>query len=208
MLMSERNTRHRVHPSVPTKLLEPLWGKQTNIWTSADAPKSHLEDKKLNFQWTLWYHEVDDHRWTKESYQKIYTFTNWAEFWAFYDQMPTWLNGMFFLMRDGIFPQWEDEQNIRGGYWSYKIPKVIGDEAWVQLSSHVIGECATKKLTDMYYVNGIAISPKINNCIIKILNRDAKHADNDRLTSEIPYLPTETVAFKAHLENREEFVYD
>ena len=207
--MSERPQRHRVHPSVPTKLIEPVWSNNNELWCSdLDGSKSSLEDKKLNQRWTLWFHEVDDRTWTKESYQKVVTFSNWAEFWAFYDRIPTWLNGMFFLMRDGIFPQWEDEQNIRGGYWSYKIPKTIGDEAWTQLSCHVIGECATKKLTDMYYVNGIAISPKINNCIIKILNRDSKHADTDRLTSEIPYLPPETVAFKAHLENRDEFVYD
>jgi len=201
-------SRHRLHPSIPTQLIEPVWKKETKLW-SEDAQEVHpLEGKKLNQRWILWFHEMDDHRWTRESYQQIAEFSHWAEFWGFYDQIPTWLNGMFFLMREGIFPQWEDTQNMRGGYWSYKIPKTVGDEAWVQLSCQVVGECATKTLKDMYYVNGIAISPKINNCIIKILNRDANHAESERLTDEIPYLPSESVAFKAHLENRNEFVYE
>lgn len=203
-------SRNRVHPSVPTKLIEPLWShpNSSQIWSDNSTLESSLEEQKLNQRWVMWYHDVDESSWTKETYKHVATFSNWAEFWSFYDQIPTWLNGMFFLMRDGIFPQWEDKQNIRGGYWSYKIPKAIGDEAWIQLSAQIVGESATKKLTDMYYINGIAISPKINNCIIKILNRDSNHSDSERLTADIPYLPPESVAFKAHLDNRNEFVYE
>lgn len=162
----------------------------------------------INQTWVLWYHRVDDERWTADSYEKIAEIRCWEDFWSIYQTMPTWLHGMFFLMRDGIFPKWEDEQNIRGGYWSYKIPKTVGDEAWTQLSAHCIAECATGRLQDMYYVNGITISPKISNCIIKILNRDAGHGEPERLTTEIPYLPPDTVNFKAHLSNKDEFIFE
>lgn len=200
-------SRHRNQQPMITQIIEPAWHViQPDRWKGEIS--TQLIHQPLNQPWTLWFHEIDDPKWTKDSYQKIITFYNWGEFWAFYDHIPTWLNGMFFLMRESIFPQWEDEQNIRGGYWSYKVPKVVGNEAWVQLSAHCVGECATVQVTDMYYVNGITISPKINNCIIKILNRDATHSDVERLTSEIPYLTTSSVAFKAHLENRNEFVYE
>lgn len=162
----------------------------------------------IHNNWDVWYHRTDDEQWTMDSYQKIAVIRCWEDFWSVYQAVPTWLNGMFFLMRENIFPKWEDEQNIRGGYWSFKVSKTVGNETWTQLSAHCIGECATAHLHDMYYINGITISPKISNCIIKILNRDTIHCEPSRLTTDIPYLPPESVNFKAHLVNRNEFIFE
>ena len=55
-------SRHRLHPSIPTQLIEPVWKKETKLW-SEEAQEVHpLEGKKLNQRWILWFHEMDDHR--------------------------------------------------------------------------------------------------------------------------------------------------
>lgn len=217
-----RRPRTRPHPNpvrgdhavIPSVVQDPAWfdpsskvGEPGN--RSACVPLVNKEFvHPLNTPWVLWFHEVDDTRWTRESYRQLVTIYTWEDFLSVWSSFETFQKGMFFLMREGISPQWEDEHNIRGGYWSYKIPKTVGDEAWTQMASQCIGESLTVRLKDMYYVNGIATSPKIHHTIIKIMNRDATQCASEKLTSEVPYCPPKTVNFKPHIENREEFVYD
>ena len=66
-------------------------------------------------------------------------------------------SGMFFIMKEGIYPLWEDNQNINGGCWSYKIIKKDAYKAWVQLAVSLIGESLS---TETNFINGISISPK------------------------------------------------
>ena len=113
---------------------------------------------------------------------------------------------MFFLMRKDIFPQWEDESNINGGYWSYKIGKNVAEKAWYDLACACIGECLTKNPDDMYNINGISYSPKINNVIIKILNRHCDKNEASQLTEKIENLHPSTSQYKCHIENKDEFV--
>lgn len=160
----------------------------------------------LNTPWVLWFHSLDENEWTKDTYTKIAEINTLEDFINTYNRFDTFMRGMFFLMRKNIFPQWEDEQNINGGYWSYKIPKQVSDTAWRELSAACVGEYLTKKITDVYNINGISFSPKINNCIIKILNKDAKHNSHEQLTDIIDNLHPSTSQYKVHMENKEEFV--
>ena len=59
----------------------------------------------------------------KSSYKKIYTFTSLLDYNLFEDiiQLNHLQNGMFFLMREGIFPNWEDPDNSEGCCISFKI---------------------------------------------------------------------------------------
>ena len=160
----------------------------------------------LSCKWVLWYHPVDETGWTKDTYQKISEIENLVDFFKIYNNFQSFNKGMFFLMRDRIFPQWEDECNIEGGYWSFKIPKQVSDKAWFDLSATCLGESLTKDKNDMYNINGISYSPKINNTIIKILNRDANKNDHNQLTDKIENLHPSTSQFKPHIENKDEFV--
>ena len=58
----------------------------------------------------------------------------------------------------------------------------------------------------MYNINGISYSPKISNVIIKILNRNSDNNDPTQLTEKIENLHPSTTQFKAHIENKDEFV--
>ena len=75
--------------------------------------------------WTLWYHAIEDSNWTKDTYTKVVDIYSVEQFITVFHQFSSFTKGMFFLMRKDIFPQWEDESNIDGGYWSYKIGKNV-----------------------------------------------------------------------------------
>ena len=160
----------------------------------------------LNTNWILWYHPLDEPNWTKDTYIKLTEISTLEKFFKTYNSFSSFNKGMFFLMRKDIFPQWEDESNINGGYWSFKIPKNISDDAWKNLSIACIGESLTKNCKDMQNINGISFSPKINNSIIKILNRDSTKSDSSQLTEKIKNLHPSTAQYKPHIENKDEFV--
>jgi hypothetical protein len=163
-------------------------------------------EHKLHTSWVLWFHSLDDTNWTKDTYTKIAEINSVEEFLGVYQDFDTFGKGMFFLMRKDIFPQWEDESNIKGGYWSYKIGKSVAEKAWFELSCACIGECLTKKPEDMFNINGISYSPKINNVIIKILNRHCELNNSLVLNDKIENLHPGTSQFKSHIENKDEFV--
>jgi hypothetical protein len=75
---------------------------------------------------------------------------------------------MFFIMREHVFPCWDDKHNIDGGCISLK---VHGDQIvsiWDELTKRVIGETMMRSPTDWSHVNGVSISPKRGFCIIKL----------------------------------------
>ena len=103
---------------------------------------------------------------------------------------------MFFLMKDDILPLWEDEKNINGGCWSYKIPKKDSYSSWIEIAIDVCGEYLISN-ENSNIINGISISPKKNFCIIKIWNN--KIVKNNKLLSKNIYnLNIDNCLYKAH----------
>tara|TARA_B100001564_G_C20669611_1_gene685508 strand:- start:3335 stop:3856 length:522 start_codon:yes stop_codon:yes gene_type:complete len=119
---------------------------------------------KFKDPWTLWYHKIFDNEWTINSYKKLYTFNNIAEFWQLYNNHIYLSNGMFFLMQNDILPIYEDENNINGGYWSLKVTNDNVSKIWLYLSLDLIGG----KLDKKKIVSGLSISYKKKFYIIKI----------------------------------------
>ena len=155
---------------------------------------------KLNSNWTLWFHSPTDNDWTIESYKRISEFSTIEDFWSIYKFiLPNHIqNGMFFLMRDGILPIWEDDQNKEGGCWSFKIIKKDVFNSWVELSIHILGEKITKDIDESMEINGISISPKRSFCIIKIWNKKSNKNNAELLSKRIPYLYICDSIYKSH----------
>ena len=86
----------------------------------------------LSSKWTLWAHLPHDTDWSIKSYKKIYTFEYVEEAIAITETLPEILvkNCMFFIMKEGIIPTWEDPQNRNGGCFSYKITNKYVYEVW------------------------------------------------------------------------------
>lgn len=135
--------------------------------------KSDFEVVHFQNKWTLWFHEIDNKDWSINGFQSIFNIHNNEEFWRVYNNIksntePTYTAGMFYLMRDDIQPMWEDERNRYGGVWSYRISRSESDKAWINFSIGLVCSIITTKPEYMQYITGISMSPKINNCILKI----------------------------------------
>ena len=153
----------------------------------------------LNNKWILWYHDPLDTNWELTSYKKLQEISNIREFWEVYKFMDNNIveNSMLFLMRDGIKPLWEDEKNVPGGCWSFKISKGNLYNIWLNLSAYLCGESLISNKKNYALLNGISISPKKNFCIVKIWNSDKKQ-NRLELLNKISDLPFDTCIFKEH----------
>lgn len=154
----------------------------------------------LENNWTLWFHKIDDTNWDKESYIKIKKFNTLEEYFDLVKQIKDFTHGMFYLMKEDLFPSWEDENNINGGYWSFKIYKINSNDAWIQLSFALIGNTLCKNEETFNNINGISISPKYSNCIIKILNNDYNKNDKNLLNDDLGTLSIDHCIYKRYQE--------
>ena len=72
-------------------------------------------EHSLKHKWVLWFHKVDDENWKEESYIKVYDIETYEDILFVIQEIPNITSGMFFLMKRGIFPTYEDPENQNGG---------------------------------------------------------------------------------------------
>lgn len=126
----------------------------------------------LNDTWSCYFHNPLDENWRNESYIKMMDMGSAEDFWAFQNIVGSHINnGMFFIMREHVFPCWDDAANINGGCLSMKILKEDMLDFWERLCSKLLTEnLLKKKYKNKFWnmVNGISTSPKRHFCIVKI----------------------------------------
>jgi len=132
-----------------------------------------MEDIVLNNTWTLYFHDFMDSNWNRESYEKLVSIHTVREFWTIMTIVKDWLSmGMFFFMRDEIFPKWDDNENKDMSYLSMKVLKAntgdLMEEMLVMLLSSSLLKDKDNDKQGGNLINGISVSPKKNFCICKI----------------------------------------
>ena len=122
----------------------------------------------LKNNWNLWYHSLKDNNWDKKSYSKLITIRNLFDYKLIEEEFKQnhYQNGMFFLMKEGVFPNWEDPMNRLGGCLSFKIPSKELIDSWNLLFQSCICEMILKENNEE--INGISIAPKKEFNIVKI----------------------------------------
>lgn len=158
-----------------------------------------------NDLWCIYFHDPYDENWALNSYVRLATMSSVEEFWQVQKQMKEKVHcGMFFLMREHVFPCWDDEHNREGGCLSIKVLKQDMKEFWEKLCVKLLGETLvvpTKRSEFWDNVNGISTSPKKHFCIIKIWLK------SDKLTEkgffEIPENYHGDILFRSNIENIE-----
>lgn len=163
-----------------------------------DANDICVDEYKLDCTYILWYHDKNNKDWSIESYIKIGSISSIKEFWQIYNLIEDVSEGMFFLMRENIAPIWEDDANINGGTWSYKISKKMIHNIWVELSCALIGNSLTKKINNKDIITGISVSPKVYNSILKIWNNDSKYEVSGDYLCKLNKLDTSKSMYKKH----------
>jgi hypothetical protein len=125
----------------------------------------------LNDVWTYYFHDPNDSDWTYPSYQSLANISSIEDFWSVHQLLKDKIHmGMFFLMREHIFPCWDDKYNCDGGCLSIKVLKQDLSVFWEELSIRILGENLLKqeKMHLWNHINGMSISPKKHFCIVKV----------------------------------------
>ena len=191
--------------------IDTISSKSDDMSDDVSEKKSDNNIKKhpTNTKWIVWYHNPSDKNWGLSSYKDIIELSSIEDFCVLrntWDKcLPKTDEGMFFLMRKTekgcIYPQWEDKNNRKGGYWSFKVTKDNSESAWFELMMFMIGECITRDPKNIPEINGISISPKKNFCILKIWNKDCNISSKEILSNELQFLNMEEVLYSNHESN-------
>lgn len=161
-----------------------------------------MEDIYLNDLWSFFFHDPFDSDWNISSYKKVQDIGSIKEYWNIQKSFENHVhNGMFFLMREHIFPCWDDPLNKNGGCLSIKVIKQDVDFFWKELSMCLLGETLLVDEKSQMYdcVNGISTSPKKNFCIIKIWLRNSDLAS--KIFFNIPPGYYGDILYKSNSEN-------
>lgn len=156
------------------------------------------ENFNLKDKWVLWFHKVNNNNWSLESYSKIFEITTYYDILFVIKEIENITSGMFFLMKDGILPVFEDKNNINGGYWSLRITKKDSFEYWEKIIYYLCIDTITIDKKYDEYINGFSVSPKINNCIFKIWNSSYDSIKTDYLRKDLDFINLEEVFYLQH----------
>ena len=157
----------------------------------------------LNNKWILWCHSVTNNKWDLDSYNKIYELNNLYDYKTYIDSITLndYHNSMFFLMREGILPIWEDENNINGCSLTIKVPNNKVKKEWDKLILNSITENLRLDKEDYGEITGLSISPKKEFNIIKIwLRSNLNNLDNieNKFKLYDPYLNKKNIKIKKY----------
>lgn len=157
---------------------------------------------QLHCPWTLYYHSPTLQDWSTDSYMEVATFDTAEAYWALFDQFSKefFHMGMFFYMREGIKPTWEDERNRRGGCWSFKIPMRHIYTVWRDMVALLVGESLSSA---PMLLNGISVSPKRGFCIVKVWGHDSKRNDTKLLrVADVEHVDVSEVLYASFREKK------
>ena len=153
----------------------------------------------LNDIWCLYFHDPFDHKWDIKSYRLLSTISSVEEFVMIFNvYKDLFSNGMFFIMREDIFPTWEDPDNRQGCCISFKIPNNILKEQFDLILNNILSEDILKDKDDTDYLNGFSIIPKKEFNIIKLWLRNYDENYSDHLNIYEPYFVKDKALIKKH----------
>jgi hypothetical protein len=115
-----------------------------------------MDELLLDDIWNLYFHDPDNKDWNFGSYNTLHTMSSAEDYWSAQEAVRGVLHqGMFFLMREHVFPCWDDIANRNGGCFSVRVPKTHASRFWEQLAAALLGETLAGDRTAS--VTGISI---------------------------------------------------
>jgi len=149
--------------------------------------------------WVLWYHDPENRDYSLSSYVMIADFTTPQQFWSVVDSISkeAWECGMFFFMKKGVPPVWDDPINENGGAWSKKIEASQAHTGFIDLMVHCLTDELLTKSKEVLV--GLSISPKGQFHIIKIWNTETAISSKSLLNTNLTYYKvTDDVTYTSH----------
>tara|TARA_Y100000814_G_scaffold290977_2_gene266517 strand:+ start:60 stop:536 length:477 start_codon:yes stop_codon:yes gene_type:complete len=153
---------------------------------------------KINTEWNVWIHSIFDDNWNIHSYKNIFNIANLYDYKYFISNMKDiYLSrNMVFIMRGGIEPIWEDDNNRNGCTFSFKIDNKHRLKEFDILLKKVISESIHRELENYNNITGISIVPKRAFTIIKIWVRNKNTLEI--INTYKPYIIDSNLHIKHH----------
>lgn len=123
----------------------------------------------LNDTWVLWYHDTKESDWTINGYEKLFEFDTVEDFWILYNSLVDITSNMYYLMRKGYPPIWDDPKNKEGSGWTFKVDKRNLTKFWEDMSCFCVGETICSQSENII---GLSISPKIRFATVRVWTSD------------------------------------
>jgi len=160
----------------------------------------------LKDQWVLWTHAPASklNRWDLSSYRQHVVIRTVEDFWNLFNGLKSLVNeDMWFLMRKGIPPRWEDPINREGGSFKFKVPGDRIDNCWLTLALHLVTETMCVNEKDSRLISGISTSPKqYNFSTLSIWNLDSAATDCKQFPSNIEGIDFNMSLYQAHNDRK------
>jgi len=168
----------------------------------------------LESSWTFWYDKYPGPGLTAEQYagamRKIATVNNVQDFWGIFNNLPgldTIPNkSSYHLMKNGSLPLWEDQANINGGNFSFKIKRNDATHVWLIMLLNVIGE----QFHDVLYkdddIQGISVNMRAGNeAAIYFWNKNAQFVNSSPIINRIKHvlqgvILLQDITYRVHTE--------
>jgi hypothetical protein len=157
-----------------------------------------MNDYKLKNKWTLWYHSINNKSWTNDSYVKVIELRTLLDYKLLENifRINHLQNGMFFIMKNEIFPTWEDPNNRLGGCISFKYDNNILKEFLKLLLLCITNNLSTKE--NINEINGLSIAPKKEFNIVKIWTKNYDKKYNEIVKEYEPFVKYDKCIYKKH----------
>ena len=155
-----------------------------------------MNEYNLKNKWVLWYHSLKNKSWDNKSYIKVIEIKSLFDYKLLEEIMRInhLQNGMFFLMKNDIFPTWEDPKNRMGGCISFKYDNNILNE-WLK----ILLVCITDDLSEYNNeINGLSISPKKEFNIVKVWIKDDTKDYRILIKEYEPFMKLDKCIYKKH----------
>jgi len=105
-------------------------------------------------------------------------------FWSLFNnfdlaQLP--LRDSIHLFKRGVKPIWEDPRNLRGGAWTFRVPKTIAPEFWKVVCMLAIGEALQAAVEEPGVetfkddICGVSLGVRYGSMLVQVWNRDGAH---------------------------------
>ncbi|MCJ1394790.1 hypothetical protein MMC18_007670 [Xylographa bjoerkii] len=96
-------------------------------------------------------------------------------FWEAYNSFPLdrlQMKDSVHFFKRGVKPVWEDPRNVKGGAWTFRVPKDKSEETWKEILLLAVGEQFADAIQPKDDLCGISLSVRFNSNLIMIWNRD------------------------------------
>jgi hypothetical protein len=104
---------------------------------------------------------------------------------------------MLFFMKGDIIPSWEDEANVNGGCFSFKLPLTNIRENWATVLYSITGNTVSDNPEFLSDVAGVVLSPKKHYYIVQIWMKTRSHSSTS-LSTVIQRIAKDEIIFKKY----------